>query len=367
MNKRLFVGATLVLGAIVSIVAVSWPSGSASQATAQQLTLEDRFPDLVSQLGEPVTQDFVSQFEGTNLDFVLETARVTTNEFGATVITWDEPAGVRPSVAEALKMTAEANEKDDSSLLPLCSQAYWDYLIENKPPEGQKTCKSVPEQMVLGAPGSPALSVTDPDHVGYYYDAGTAEGIYGNITITDPVVPSNGFLAARHLAQRTNYLGNDWWIEAGWVEYPSLFGNDQITYSQVCNSASSSCFWYDGAESDCDDANNAIVFLGSENDPAQTWRSWCWNFGTSTWVEMRSTSWSDDDASVVESMTEVAENEPGTINIGGTITHYALDLRLGNTSWFDWDTSFSVATHSREEGGYNLTTNTSYYDFSVDD
>lgn len=140
---------------LISVVAVSCSSQGEPSATAEPVSLEDRYPHLVEELGESLAQDLVSQFEGTNLDFILDTARMVVHESGAKEIVWDEPAGTRPGVEQALRMTAEANEKNDSSLLPLCSQAYWDYLIENKPPFGQKTCTSVPDSLFLGPPSGP--------------------------------------------------------------------------------------------------------------------------------------------------------------------------------------------------------------------
>lgn len=130
-------------------------------------------------------------------------------------------------------------------LIPLCTDEYMQYLKAQKeseeptndsesPAPGFPACDLIPSRIGIGAPGKPALSTTDPDHTGYFYDGTTvSEGIYGTISRDDPELNSGEIVAARFLAGWHMTGGEQKWLEGGWAEYPDVFDDeDQHVYTQ---------------------------------------------------------------------------------------------------------------------------------------
>ena len=96
------------------------------------------------------------------------------------------------------------------------------------------------------------------------------------------------------------------------------------------------------------------------------WDAFCWDFDAGVWFEMwRNFSIGDDDADVIEAYFETGEDQSGTIFMG-TVQFYGLELKDSNSDWHDWDSSYASDTDMSEQGGYTITTNSTYYDFEVD-
>ena len=136
-------------------------------ATALLLTLLFDRQTSADVVGEPLDAYTKSQFEGTHLDFIAETGRVVVNENGSRQIIWDPPQ--LPTLEESISMVAAAREADDSSLLPLCTEEYRQYVKEQKgigeqaselltdsKPPGFPICKAIPESIVFGPARDPA-------------------------------------------------------------------------------------------------------------------------------------------------------------------------------------------------------------------
>ena len=80
--------------------------------------------------GEPLDAYTKNQLQGTHLDFIAETGRVITDENGRWEIVWVPPQ--LPTLEESISMTVAAKEANDTSLLPLCTNEYIQYLKEQK-------------------------------------------------------------------------------------------------------------------------------------------------------------------------------------------------------------------------------------------
>jgi hypothetical protein len=169
--------------------------------------------------GVPLDTKTAELLKGTHLDFIAETGRVVVNERGVREIIWELPE--LPTVSESVEMYQAAVRAKDTSLLPLCTDAFLAYVKQQKEAGSDFTegasiskgasipiCNAIPDQAAFGKAGAPAgsplKSTSNPDLNGYYYvGSSVAEGINGAITRDDPSLNTGELAAARFLAQNT--------------------------------------------------------------------------------------------------------------------------------------------------------------------
>jgi hypothetical protein len=172
--------------------------------------------------GVPLDTKTAELLKGTHLDFIAETGRVVVNERGVREIIWELPE--LPTVSESVEMYQAAVRAKDTSLLPLCTDAFLAYVKQQKEAGSGFTegasgasiskspsisiCNAIPDQAAFGKAGAPAgsplKSTSNPDLNGYYYvGSSVAEGINGAITRDDPSLNTGELAAARFLAQNT--------------------------------------------------------------------------------------------------------------------------------------------------------------------
>ena len=117
----------------------------------------DRETNAGEVVGEPLDAYTKNQLKGTHLDFIADTGRVITHENGRREIVWDPPK--LPTLEESIRKAAAARAANDTSLLPLCTDEYKQYLREqkggvertNEPLTDSKTpgfpaCSAIPSQ-----------------------------------------------------------------------------------------------------------------------------------------------------------------------------------------------------------------------------
>ena len=320
-------------------------------------------------IGEPLDDDRKEDYIGTNLEFIAETGRIIYRENGSGEIIWDPPK--LPTLRESVRMYREAVAKNDTGLVPLCSDSFFRYLKAARKTDESlvpndpyfPACRAVPSGIYFGQPSEPGSRFSDNDHSGYNYQGtDVSEGINGAISIDSLSLDSGAWAAARFLMFRT-WSGNDYWLEGGWAVNDDVWGDDDPhVYTQQCNSTETSCDWHKFDE--CNDPNNALVYIASGAD--NNWDSFCWNFDTEEWVMMwHDFDSGDDDADRLEAYFEVDDDQSGTISMGN-VRFYNLELRDA-TTWQDWTTTYSSDTAKVQEGGYTVTTTSRYYDFYVSD
>lgn len=321
--------------------------------------------------GEPLRASTLEQLQSGHLKFIAETGRVIVKENGVREIVWDPPQ--LPSLQESVSKRTEAIAADNPDLLPLCTDEYLQHLKEQKEAAGIVTaatdhtfpaCNAVPDGIYEGGHlGAPALTTDDPDHAGYGYTDDNKEGLSGAITIVDPPLQSDEVVAARFLAgvYSSNYV---YWLEAGWTEYPAVFGDDQYVYVQSCNNTGETCNWHQ-FNAVCSHNSHVAVTVSSHWFD-QNWDAYCYNYDSDEWVGIwTNAGLGDDDADFLEAFVEFREDRSGTIPMD-SVNFYDLELR-GGVAWDEWDDNYEADTRKLQQGGYTVTTNSEYYDFDVND
>ena len=113
--------------------------------------------------GEPLDDATKAQFMAGHLKFIAETGRIIVNENGMRQIIWDPPE--LPTLEESIGMRERAEAANDSSLLPLCTEEYLQYLKERKESVGIVSdphtpsfpvCNAIPGGIYFGPPRGPA-------------------------------------------------------------------------------------------------------------------------------------------------------------------------------------------------------------------
>ena len=104
--------------------------------------------------GEPLDAYRKNQLQGTHLDFIAETGRIITDENDRSEIVWVPPQ--LPTLEESISMTVAAKEANDTSLLPLCTDEYLQYLKEQKG-GGEQTSESLTDSKAPGFPVCAAI------------------------------------------------------------------------------------------------------------------------------------------------------------------------------------------------------------------
>ena len=165
-------------------------------------------------IGEPLDETTKDQFRDSGLGFIADTGRIIDRGNGYGTIIWDPPE--LPTVEESIRMYDEAVANNDNDLIPLCTQGFLSYLKANKATRWPNVdsyfpaCQAIPSGVHSGPnryyrpDGGATLSISDPDHTGYYYlGTNVSEGINGAISISDPSLNSDEWLSARFMAWRS--------------------------------------------------------------------------------------------------------------------------------------------------------------------
>ena len=123
-------------------------------------------------IGEPLDEEMKEDYIGTNLEFIAETGRVIYRENGSGEIIWDPPH--LPTLRESVRMYREAVAKNDTGLIPLCSDSFSRYLKaarktdESLVPKDTyfPACQAVPSGSYFGPPSDHSRRFSDNDQSG---------------------------------------------------------------------------------------------------------------------------------------------------------------------------------------------------------